>query len=88
MPIVTICGPFAARAIARFTVARKRIGAATIWSLGKNPTTPSPPAPARPTPAATAAPVSRRIGSPMMFFAGISGSSRRVAFTRSFDVTT
>ena len=49
---------------------------------------PRTPLPATPTPSAIAAPVSRRIGSPMMFAFGISGSSLRVAATSAFDVIT
>ena len=43
---------------------------------------------AKPTPSATAAPVSRRIGSPTMLPFGTSGSSFRVATTSFFVVTT
>ena len=85
MPSVTIRAPFRASAAALRTAARNFAGFITIWSDEKTPIVPSP---AMPTPSATAAPVSRRSGSPTMFAAGISGSSRRVAATRSFEVTT
>src|SRR5574344_497834 len=75
-----------AAAIAVLTVLRNAAGSMTIWSLEKKPRT-SLGRPATETPVALAAPVARRIGSPTMFLAGTSGSSRRVARTRSFEVT-
>ena len=99
MPIVTIASLRRASATAFLTTFRNSFGFATIWSLEKKPTTGSsspsawrrgflPRCAARPTPSATAAPVSRRIGSPMILPFGTSGSSFRVAATRLFVVTT
>jgi hypothetical protein len=64
---VTTASDFRACAIAFFTHAANAFAFVTIWSAGKNPTTVSSSAPATPTPSATAAPVSRRIGSPTTF---------------------
>ena len=77
-------------AIALRIAARKAAGRLTIWSAGRKTRTGSPshPALAAATPSATAAPVSRRIGSPMMFARGTSGSSFRVTATNEREVTT
>ena len=88
MPRVTMTCLRRARATAFETTLRNALGFATIWSLEKKPTTGSASLAARPTPSATAAPVSRRIGSPKMLHFGISGSSLLVAATRFFAVTT
>ena len=85
MPIVTIEFVRFAFAIAADTVLRNFTGFTTIWSDEKKPRTPLP---VPPTPSAIAAPVSRHIGSPMMFCFGISGSSLRVAATSAFEVMT
>ena len=90
MPIVTIESNFAAAEIASLRVSRNTFSGFISWSaVNMQPTASGPPRRVTsPQATATAAAVSRRHGSPIMFAAGTSGSARLVCGTSLAAVTT